>query len=365
MSPKPRFETRPHLAISDGRVRFLAAGYPLKLYTGYAQNSLSENRSAKEMRLASASAFRKRMVFCCFVFVILLAPCAESSTAITQEESPAAQAEVPATTIGDLMPCRREGASSQNTRARIRQLSVEIRKASKLQYVDDTGLERWSTPDGLYWVAPGNFATMAVVLAEQAVEVYGGTPRGVRAGDVVIDGGAHFGGFVRKSLASGARLVVAVEPSPVNIECLNRTFSKEIAEGKVIVYAKGIWHKDDVLELQMGRSTWGHSVVIDRRGSSGETNPIVPLTTVDKLVTELRLSRVDFIKMDIEGAERNALRGAAQTLRQFKPRLAIAAYHLEDDGIAIPDAVKEAEPGYRMCVDGEGIGDRVIFGAVE
>jgi len=65
----------------------------------------------------------------------------------------------------------------------------------------------------------------------------------------------------------------------------------------------------------------------------------VPLTTVDDLVSELKLRRVDFIKMDIAGAEKRALLGARSTLVTYTPRLVIAAEHLPDDGEAIPLAV--------------------------
>ena len=72
-------------------------------------------------------------------------------------------------------------------------------------------------------------------------------------------------------------------------------------------------------------------------------------------MAELKLERVDFIKMDIEGAERNALAGARQTLARWHPRLALSAYHRPDDPEKIPAAVFAAWPGYRMecgpCAD--------------
>jgi FkbM family methyltransferase len=312
------------------------------------------------MKSPRAVGFKSGVVQLCLPFLISLGASAELATATTPEDHPAAEAEESARASVALAPCPDQDANLQGRSARIRELAVEIRSDSELTDVDSTGLERWKTRDGLFWVAPENFPTMATVLAEQEVEIYGGESRGVKAGDIVIDGGAHFGAFVRSSLARGAKLVVAVELSPINIECLERTFAKEIAEKRVIVYPKGIWHEDDWLELKKSRFTWGHSVVINRRGGEGN-NPIVPLTTIDKLVIELGLSRVDFIKMDIEGAESNALMGAKQTLQQFKPRLAIAAYHRGDDKISIPDAVTSAEPAYRMCLEGRGRGDKVIF----
>jgi hypothetical protein len=65
-------------------------------------------------------------------------------------------------------------------------------------------------------------------------------------------------------------------------------------------------------------------------------------------VAELKLGRVDFIKMDIEGAETNALSGARETLAKDHPRLSISAYHLPTDPERIPQVIRGAWPGYRM-----------------
>ena len=50
--------------------------------------------------------------------------------------------------------------------------------------------------------------------------------------------------------------------------------------------------------------------------------------TIDSLVEDLKLSKIDLIKMDIEGAEINALLGAKECIRKLKPNFAIASYHI-------------------------------------
>jgi hypothetical protein len=52
--------------------------------------------------------------------------------------------------------------------------------------------------------------------------------------------------------------------------------------------------------------------------------------------------------MDIEGAERSALRGGRETLSRLGPRLVLCIYHRPDDPVALPQLVREARPGYRM-----------------
>ena len=61
----------------------------------------------------------------------------------------------------------------------------------------------------------------------------------------------------------------------------------------------------------------------------------LPVLTLDAIVAQSRLNRVDFIKMDIEGSEHFALRSARGTLRRFKPRMAIYTYHLLDDPVVV------------------------------
>jgi hypothetical protein len=90
-----------------------------------------------------------------------------------------------------------------------------------------------------------------------------------------------------------------------------------------------------------------NSVVM--RPDSSHPSVLVPLTTIDKLVAELKLPRVDFIKMDIEGAELNALAGGAATIKQFKPRMSIATEHKIDDEVTIPKAVRGIRGDYKLA----------------
>ena len=55
---------------------------------------------------------------------------------------------------------------------------------------------------------------------------------------------------------------------------------------------------------------------------------------------------MDFIKLDIEGAEREALRGAVQVLKKYRPRLMIDSYHLPDDNVVLPEIIRGAQPDY-------------------
>jgi FkbM family methyltransferase len=71
-------------------------------------------------------------------------------------------------------------------------------------------------------------------------------------------------------------------------------------------------------------------------------------TSIDDFVKNHNLARVDMIKMDIEGYELNALRGAVETLKRFKPKLAISVYHGGEDLARVPLFIEDLGLGYRM-----------------
>lgn len=223
-----------------------------------------------------------------------------------------------------------------------------ILAASRELEKDPAGFHLWDTPKGRYWVPAGSDYALPFNLAEQELKIYGAGERAVQPGDVVLDCGANIGVYVWEALESKARLVVAIEPAPENLEALKRNFAPQIASGKVIIYPKGVWDKDDFLTLNVDpANSAADSFVIRREGARAVAR--VPLTTIDRLVEELKLDRVDYIKMDIEGAEPNALEGARRTLARWRPRLSISAYHAEDHPRRIPAVIRAIVPGYRMA----------------
>ena len=243
-------------------------------------------------------------------------------------------------------PYKKALKSADNLKQQI-EYNDRILRASKLIEKDPKGFHLWETPHGRYWIPAGDDYVLPFNLAEQERKIYGTGDRAVKAGDIVLDCGANVGVYTRVALDAGARQVVAIEPAPENLECLRRNFGSEIAAGRVIVFPKGVWDKEDVLTLHVDpNNTAADSFIIVREGSY--TVQQVPLTTIDRLVDELKLEQVDFVKMDIEAAEPKALAGARQTLARFHPRMSIAAYHRPDHPAVIPRVVREAWPDYRM-----------------
>ena len=117
------------------------------------------------------------------------------------------------------------------------------------------------------------------------------------------------------------------------------------------------WESPGTLQFEVHDRYSTHSKV--SQGGALEVRAV----TIDAEVAKLGLESVDFIKMDIEGAERNALRGALHTLQELGPKMTIAIYHREDDPEVIPAIVLGAQPAYRM-VSTEGDWAGVLYASL-
>ncbi len=216
----------------------------------------------------------------------------------------------------------------------------------------DGSLTLWQSPHGQAWAQVDQTEGWASFWAG---DVHHWPPRWarldavpvvpVKAGSIVIDAGGHLGESTNHALKMGAELVVAIEPDPLNAEAFRRNLADPIKAGRVKLIEKALWDSEGTLTLHRHETSAQTTAAL---GSAHGAEISVPMTTLDRIVQELNLERVDFIKMDIEGAEQPALRGAVQTLKQNRPILAIGSYHKRDDLDGIPRIVQGAEPRYTM-----------------
>ena len=222
----------------------------------------------------------------------------------------------------------------------------EISAASRL-VENDGELGLWQTPRGPYWIPQGAGEVLSIVLAQQDRDVYGDDSLGVRQGDIVFDCGAHVGVYAKKALSAGAKLVVAVEPTPVLVECIRRNLADEIAAGRVIVSAKGVWDRSGELTL-FGDGSAGAGNSFVAHGSDLEAIGQIPVTTIDTLVSELELPRVDFIKADVKGATERMILGATETLARHRPRMALSTEEPPEDPQQLVQVVLDRRPDYQF-----------------
>jgi FkbM family methyltransferase len=93
---------------------------------------------------------------------------------------------------------------------------------------------------------------------------------------------------------------------------------------------------------------------------------VMPTTTIDEVVAQSNVPRIEFIKMDIEGSELSALRGAESTIRRWRPKLAISLYHRPEDFFSIPFWIDSLGIGYQLFLDHYSIHheETVLYAAV-
>jgi FkbM family methyltransferase len=174
----------------------------------------------------------------------------------------------------------------------------------------------------------------------------------VQPGDVVLDVGGCWGDtalyFASLVGSSGKVFTFEFDPESLAVLRANLNLNPELAS-RIEVIEEALWDRSgETLEfLQAGRMT-----SIKRDAAPGRALPAVVSTiTLDDFVQRAGIQRLDFVKMDVEGAELDVLRGARESLSRFAPRLAIAAYHQDDDLVRIPQAIDPAARDYSLYLD--------------
>lgn len=161
-------------------------------------------------------------------------------------------------------------------------------------------------------------------------------------GDIVIDGGAYTGDTCRLFYEKcGCGHIIAFEPSIRQYKILSETASK--LDCQVTCINKGLWEKPDRLSFLTFEAGQGNYI-----SENGDIS--IDVTSIDMIVSELSIPVVNVIKLDVEGAEMAALRGAVRTIRQYKPKLQISIYHRINDLWEIPMQVKNIDPEYRFLI---------------
>ena len=211
---------------------------------------------------------------------------------------------------------------------------------TRVQGSDVPDIVLYETALGRFYGHSSDQASIAGVIVEELCRVYQQPPVMVSPGDVVVDLGAHLGTFIRVALDAGAKQVVAFEANTRHAECLRMTYKSEIARKRVVLIEAPVWSEPCTV-LFAGND------LVGQVGDQGDPRQAV---TIDDVVRDLNISKVDFIKTDIEGAERNALRGAAHVLKSHNPKLAVSSYHYPDDPPVLREIVLGYHP-YRVTFD--------------
>lgn len=169
-----------------------------------------------------------------------------------------------------------------------------------------------------------------------------GFPENFSSNEIIIDCGAYTGDtlvdyikYVNKYFSK----YYALEPDVNNLELLLNTL-KKIKVDNVEIVNKGAWNKKEKLFFQ--QDDIGSAIISDSMEKTGIMQEIEG-DTIDNICG----CTASFIKMDIEGAEYNALLGAENTIKKNFPKLAICIYHRREDLIRIFKLINSYNPDYK------------------
>ncbi len=141
----------------------------------------------------------------------------------------------------------------------------------------------------------------------------------IAKGDVVIDAGASYGAYTLSALAAGAGAVFAFEPEPTVAAGLAANIALNDWETRGMVVVAGLWDEaDSAVRFDSYAPHWP-------KGTAD-----VPFKMVRLDDYWAKVGRLDWLKLDVEGAEVRALRGGLETIKRCGPRMIIEVHKFMD-----------------------------------
>ena len=155
--------------------------------------------------------------------------------------------------------------------------------------------------------------------------------------EVFVDCGAYTGDTILSFLkcVNDYKKIYAFEPDDYNFSKLKKEFGNR---EDILLYNCGVGEEDTKLAFSQNENMWS---CVDENAESK-----IEIHRLDDIVQE----KVTMIKMDIEGSELSALKGAEMIIKRDKPKLAICIYHKLEDIITIPVYIKSIVPDYRFYI---------------
>ncbi|MEY8410232.1 FkbM family methyltransferase [Lachnospiraceae bacterium 62-26] len=195
----------------------------------------------------------------------------------------------------------------------------------------DMGLSEESIIDGTAWydATEGRqyFDLQYLTYGENEVFVDGGSCDGMSSARFIEQCGKKY------------KKIYCFEPDKRNIERIEHNFrSRNIGNYEII--DKGLWDKEQELSFVANGTADSH--IAESEEINAEKVKVVSL---DKILCG---ESVSFIKMDIEGAEKNALKGARSTIIKYKPKLAVCVYHKPEDIWELPLLILDMREDYKL-----------------
>ncbi|MCW3094234.1 MAG: hypothetical protein JWP81_5303 [Ferruginibacter sp.] len=225
---------------------------------------------------------------------------------------------------------------------RLKKFSIEITEGKKFKRIFING-------NIYYWPLKAHLNSLFIVLAEALLldhpHYYDSYPTEIRSNDRVLDIGACEGAFC---LHAGKRTakVVAVEPSYLMTEAIRLASEQSNIKNLTLISGVigsengelGFWENTDSPEASM---------IIEKENAMDFRQ----CWSLDSFIEEFFPDGIDYIKCDAEGADFDILKSGKISLSKYKPRIAVATYHGQDDFEKIQNFLTE----FGYSITGQGL----------
>lgn len=187
---------------------------------------------------------------------------------------------------------------------------------------------------------------------EKSLQYFDSTIIKLTKTEVFLDGGAFNGDTIRNFINKTNNYfnkVIAFEPDKANFELLSHYVNK--GDSRIKIFKAGVGDREGVVSFSNEGNIQSRII---QTNNSYKIN-IVP---IDKFIEPLT-----YIKLDIEGYDKQAIKGARITIKRYKPKLAICAYHYLTDLWDVPLLIKKINQNYKLFLrhHGEFLYDTVCY----
>ena len=179
---------------------------------------------------------------------------------------------------------------------------------------------------------------------------------------IIIDAGANLGifSFFAHHLNKESK-IYAFEPTKKIFDLLSKNVKNNNLQDNIYPQNFALGDKKGAAEivinneesfgsLGMGGNVVSDSGLMKNKAVGGTQKETIQMTTIDDFVEKNNLKKVDFIKIDTEGYEKQVIKGAENTINQFSPTISCSAYHLVDDKIKIPELIMSMNHNYKYSL---------------
>jgi len=139
---------------------------------------------------------------------------------------------------------------------------------------------------------------------------------------IVIDAGASLGDYtlIYSKLIGKRGKVITFEPNKKAFNLLLKNIEANKVSN-VIALRMALWNEEGTISIKEGNFS-----TLDKISSEKENTYRVKAITLDSIVKKLKLKRVDLVKIDVEGAEVQVLKGSLETIRRFHPKIIVEVH---------------------------------------